>query len=35
MVVGFKSDKELDEDSDMRDVEVVDGKLLGINEVRR
>ena len=33
--MGFKSDKELDEDSDMSDVEVVDGKLLGINEVRR
>ena len=33
--MGFKSDKELDQDNPLSDVEVVDGKLLGTNKVRR
>ena len=35
IVVRFKSDKEFDEDNNMSDVEVVDEKLLEVEEVRR
>ena len=35
IVVGFKSDKEFNEDNNMSDVEVVVEKLLEVEEVRR